>query len=298
MGVPLPEGVLGDIPPPPNDAANDVVSGTFSAVGPGIATQFYGAFNVAIWASLVDALTVTAGSLAATVASGASLVAGDTVNSKLVPPGTTVASVAVNAVTLALPQISLPCRYVKGQPYLTVLGDQSSGLLGAAVTGPGWPSGTTVDAVGATTGSGLALAAQTVLTLSNFATQNSAPAGTPVGGSGFNKLLFARTGNAILASGTDAAASFTGANIGYTGSVQLEFSVDGGQSWQVANIGGGGDLAQYSVGTPVRLIAGEPERGIGYRLNCTAYTGTGVVINYRLSTTGQAATVLAIPAGN
>ena len=70
--------------------------------------------------------------------------------------------------------------------------------------------------------------------------------------------------------------------------MQLERSLDGGNTWIIANVGGTGTLAQYTAGTPVSVTFGEPEEGITYRWNCIVYTsGT---INYRISTTGGAAT--------
>ena len=64
-----------------------------------------------------------------------------------------------------------------------------------------------------------------------------------------------------------------------------ERSFDGGTTWIVAGIGGSGLQAVYSTpNTDVSVRAFEPEVGVIYRLDCTAYTsGT---IKYRMSTTG------------
>jgi hypothetical protein len=65
--------------------------------------------------------------------------------------------------------------------------------------------------------------------------------------------------------------------------VQIQRSFDGGTEWltRVDLVGNG------SYTTPISLVVAEPERGVLYRLACTAFTsGT---INYRLSATGAAA---------
>lgn len=85
-----------------------------------------------------------------------------------------------------------------------------------------------------------------------------------------------------------------GPNGNWTASVQLERSFDGGTTWYVRSVDGTGTQAVYGT-TPnkdVSITVGEPERGVLYRLDCTAYTsGT---INYRMSATGQANMSLAV----
>jgi hypothetical protein len=80
----------------------------------------------------------------------------------------------------------------------------------------------------------------------------------------------------------------------WNGTVQLERSFDGGTTWIVAGVGGSGAQAVYSTpNQDVSVIGYEPEKGVAYRLDCTAYTsGT---INYRMSTTGSAATTVGPP---
>lgn len=80
----------------------------------------------------------------------------------------------------------------------------------------------------------------------------------------------------------------------YTGSVQLERSFDGGTTWIICNIGGGGQQAIYAAGTPISFVASEPEKGVLYRLNCTSLSSAS--ISYRMSTTGVGATAWGIPA--
>lgn len=300
MAKPLALGALGGgINPPDGDLANSVAQGVFTATGTSEAVQFYGAFNLMLWASLVDALTTTAGSANATVASGTGLAAGSAINSANVPPGTTVATISALNIALNFPTISLQAKYLAGTAQITDL-PYTAGLVGAAITGPGWPAGATVTgiltpfAAGPNGGNQLG-----VVSTSVAPTLNSAPAGNRVSGSfnssgGNDRILFA-LGPQSVETGTDNAAIFTGTGIQYAGSAQLEYSVDGGATWVLANIGGGGQQAIYGAGTPVRTIVGEVEQGMGYRVNCTVLTGGN--INWRMSTTGQAAVTLAIPSG-
>ena len=65
----------------------------------------------------------------------------------------------------------------------------------------------------------------------------------------------------------------------FAATVKLERSFDAGVSWQVVSKNSNGDEAAYSA--PIGIKLEEWERGVKYRLNCTAYTsGT---VNYRLS---------------
>lgn len=84
-----------------------------------------------------------------------------------------------------------------------------------------------------------------------------------------------------------------GPNGNWNATVRLERCFDGGTTWVVCGIGGAGQQAVWSTpNQDVSVVAGEPERGVLYRLNCTVYTsGT---INYRLSTSGGAALSLAV----
>lgn len=283
LGYPQP---IADSTPPQGDRANAVVSGQFTAIGNGKAISLAGPANFAIWASYNTALTIAAaGSNAGTVGAAGQIATGASVNSVLVPPGTTIASIAGSNVTFAFPIYRLAGQLgsngqISGLPW-------TAGLLGATVTGPGIPSGAiTVTQTPATNPS---LPAGTV----QLSTLSTTPGtGVTPGLSGVAPLFnFALTANAISA-GTDSAAIFTGAAITFSATVQLERSFDGGQTWLVANTGGSGTLAQYTAGTHVQATFGEPEQGALYRLNCPAYTsGT---INYRISTTGAAGLSLAI----
>ena len=273
---------ISDGSPPAGDRANEVVTGTFAAVGPGNDFPIVGPANFAIWAAFNTALTIsTAGTNSGAVASAGAIAAGCAINSTLLPPGTTVKTIAGTAVTFAFPTLRL-YGVLQSNGQITGL-PWTAGLRGAAVSGPGIPAGATVASTPATN-PGLNDGA---VQLSNLATTPGAQ-GQPVA------FSFALTANAISA-GTDAAATFTGASIVWTGSVQLERSFNGGQDWVVCNVGGSGTMAQYSAGTPVSATLGEPEAGMIYRLNCTALTpAAGVAVNYRLSTTGAAASSLAI----
>lgn len=76
----------------------------------------------------------------------------------------------------------------------------------------------------------------------------------------------------------------SGPNGSYTATIRLERSFDGGTTWYVVGVGGTGAQAVYSTpNQDVSVVFTEPEKGVLYRLNCTAYTsGT---IAYRISTT-------------
>ena len=86
-----------------------------------------------------------------------------------------------------------------------------------------------------------------------------------------------------------------GPNGNWSATIRLERSFDGGTSWYVCGIGGDGTQAIWSTNNQdVSVIGAESEKGMIYRLNCTAYTsGT---INYRMSQTGQANLSLAVAA--
>lgn len=294
MGIPAPLGVSASGLPPLGDQANAVVEGVIAAIGPTAPFAFRGPMNVEIAAFLADALTVTGGSLDATVGDGAEHAVGDSIASLLVPYGTTIASIDANAITLALAPVTLSGYAPPGRNQITGL-LSTTGLVGAAVSGPGVPAGTTVLAIlqqsiapQPTTGAGASPFQPGVVQLSQAITgfgQNPANVSVP--------FLFTLTGNAITASGTDNSAVFQGAATKYTGSIQLERSFSGGKFWSVANVGGAGQLAQYSAGTPVNCAFGEPEKGVLYRLNCTALAAGKA--RFRISTTGGAAESLAVP---
>ncbi len=274
MGINAPVGVVGLLANPSGDQANYVVSGTLGATGPGVPYVVMGPFNVSIWASDKVSITTVAGSTGATGATGATAAAtaGASVNSKLVPPGTTVYSGAGLSFVLAMPTVTLSGSVVSGQYQIYGMGTlyNLNALVGSTVTGPGIPASTTVSSVDTVNGA---------VTLNNAATASTSTKSPQF-------FAFALTGNAITVSGSDTGAIFTGAGITWTGTVNIERSFDGGSTWLVANAGGAGTLAQFTSG-PVSLAFGEPERGVLYRANCIAY-GSGT-INYRFSTTGAAA---------
>lgn len=287
MGVPAALGVAWPGPLPARERANAVVTGTFTSVKPGKPVGIIGPMNCAIWASKTTALTTTAGSLSASVASGTGIEAGNAINSASVPPGTTWGAFSGTSGTLAMPSIFLPGFATTAAAQITGL-PSTAGLVGSTVTGPNIPANTTVLAVSVP-----AIAATNDSPGQRGTVQISAtPAAMPLTNE-WQFFEFALTSSAV-ATGVDAAASFTGAGIQYVGIVQIERSFDGGQTWLVGNIGGGGQLAQFPFGTPVNLTFGEPELSVLYRLNCIAYTsGT---INYRISATGGAA--LSLPLGS
>ena len=65
----------------------------------------------------------------------------------------------------------------------------------------------------------------------------------------------------------------------FSGTVKVERSFDAGANWHVCSRDSAGTEAAFTA--PASIVLEEPEAGVLYRLNCTAYTsGT---INYRIS---------------
>jgi hypothetical protein len=295
MGIPAPSGVDAAGLPNKGDQANAAVYGTLTAVGPGDPFAFRGPMNLAVWASYKSSLTTTANSLTATIGTAGAVAAGNAINSVNVPPGTTVGVISSTTITLALPAYTYFCTgFSTSSTYVTLPpGSNVNQLLGSTVTAPSTaegltiPSGTTVAAIVQADVAGTINAPGTPGIISLSAVPTAVPSDTAQ-----HPLRFALTAEAVTVTGADANATYTGASIVYSGTIQLERSFDGGSTWLVCNLGGGGTLAQYSLGTPVSVVFGEPERNVLYRVNCTAYTsGT---INYRFSQTGGAAESLAI----
>lgn len=287
MGIQAPIGVAASGLPPAGDQANAVLSGSFTAVGPSQPFAFRGPMNLAIWAAVTATLTTTAASLAATLNSATGIAAGYAINSGNVPKGTTVGVLAGTNVTLSVPPITLPGVVTIFADEITGVPD-TTGLVGATVTGLGLPAGTTVLAIKTAAVAPSLNSAGTpgVVQISKLPTASTPDRNNP------QQFTYARTANAIPTTGADAAATFTGAGANFVGTVQLERSFDAGATWLVCNVGSGGFLAQWNAGTPVNLTFGEPEKNVLYRLNCVAYTsGT---ISYRISQTGGAAESLAI----
>ncbi len=282
MGKPLnqAQGALSYAVPPAGDIAHAVLQGSITAVGPQPWVQLQGIPNLSVWASVNTALTTTAGSLTASVVSGAGLAAGVAVNSTLVPYGTTWASFSGTSGTLALPTLSYRGA-IDQSGVISGLGSTAWLAVGQTVTtpavigGPTLPSGTTV----------VAIVRAASASVTGIVQLSAAPTANSVHG---HPYVFSFAINATsIAAGTDSAATFTGSSVQFVGSVQLERTFDGGQTAIVCNVGAAGSLAQWTAGTPVSVSWTEAERGVGYRVNCTAYTsGT---INYRLSQTAGAA---------
>lgn len=300
MGIPAPIGVTAAGLPPLGDQANAVVQGTIAAVGPTAPFAFQGPMNLAIWASINTAFTTTAGSLAASVVSATGLAAGSAINSVNVPRGATIGAITGTDITIALPPVSYPVAglNITGNRQVSLPpGSNVAALLGAAVSV-------------ASSAERVVLGANTVV--QEIIQADVAPSLNSVGVPGIVRLSalptlvppeaasvplsFARTGNAIQATGADAAALFTGATVTWSGVINIERSFDGGATFLLCNIGGAGQVAQYgsATTTPIQLSFGEPERQVLYRLNAIAYASG--VINYRLSATGQAATSISVPA--
>src|SRR5665811_682440 len=107
MGILASNGVSASGLPAAGDQANAVVAGTFGAVGVTQPISFYGPFNVSLWSQVATHLTTTAGSLNGAVASGTGLAAGASINSTLIPPGTSITSISGTTPVFDVPPITL-----------------------------------------------------------------------------------------------------------------------------------------------------------------------------------------------
>lgn len=299
MGVPAALGVSasGRSPywPEEDRQANGVIQGTLAAVRASKPFPFWGPMNLWLWASFATSLTTTDGSLTGVVGATGALAAGVSINSALVPKGTTMSALGGSNATLVLPIYTYWAKTKAGIAKITDL-ESTQWLLGATVSGRGIPAGTTVlsiDTPAVLPSTFKPNGVKGTVTISNAITDSP------------NENIkspfeFAIAATAIVA-GVDAAAVFTGAPILWNATVQLERSFDGGGTFLPCNIGGSGALAQWAgdgstTGGPVSLSFGEPERQILYRLNALAYTGiANTTLNYRISETGQAATTVAVP---
>lgn len=298
MGVPAPAGVSasGRSPywPREDRQANGIVQGTLAAVRASRPFAFWGKFNLWLWASYTTSLTLTDGSLTGVVGAAGALGAGASISSTLLPKGTTMSALGGTNATLVLPIYTYWAKTIPGVAKITGL-LSTQWLLGATVTGNGIPAATTVlsiDTPAVAPSQFHPKGVPGVVTLSAAVTAGAQD-------NGDQPFEFALAANSIVA-GVDAAAVFTGAAIVFNATVQLERSFDGGSTWIPANIALSGTLASWTgtTITPISAQFSEPERQILYRLNALAYTGiTGTTLNYRMSTTGQAATTLAVPVG-
>ena len=302
MAIPAPLGVGAAGLPNKGDQANAVLTGTIIAVGPTAPFAIRGPMNLAIWAAVNSAFTITNGSLTASVVSATGIPAGAAINSTKVPNGATVGVISSTTVTIALPPVTLYCdTFSSTSANISVpAGCNAASLVGATVTVPSnaegltLPANTTVlavvtaDTAPSNNGNGV----PGVVTLSAGFTAIPAVVGQ-------QPLQFAVGAAAITAaSGADAAATFTAAGTAWDATVQLERSFDGGKTFTCCNIGGSGTLAQFIDLSSISLTFGEPERCVLYRLNCIEITineeAPLPTINYRISTTGEAATTLAV----
>jgi len=252
----------------------------------------WGPLNFMAYGVIAGALTIGAsGTNAGTVVSVTNINVGDSVQSTLVPAGTTVKTAGGGTnLTFAFPTQTWPCNLITSAavtfPNGIPTGLTLSTLVGAAVSDPNgyFPSGVTVLGVGADGASLLLSAAPTSLPTLN----------APV------PVEFALTANCLVA-GVDAAATYSGAATPFgvtTITLQVERSLDGGSKWVCCNIGGSGQPAQFVNPTaPISVSFAEPEAGSLYRVNATVFSTpvTNTTCTYRWSTTGQAGAVLSTP---
>lgn len=293
MAVPASPGLAAnDKSATSQDRANALVTGTLTAVGPGKAMPAWGPLNFMAYGVIAGALTIAAsGTNAGAVVSVTNINVGDSVQSTLVPAGTTVkTSGGGTALTFAFPTQTWQCNLIKSAaitfPNGVPGGLTLSTLVGAAVSDPNgyFGSGVTVLGVGADGVSLLLSAAPTSLPTLN----------APV------PVEFALTANCLVA-GVDSAATYSGAATPFGASVitlQVERSLDGGSTWVCANIGGSGQPAQFAnPAAPINVSFAEPEAGALYRVNATAFSTlvTNTTCTYRWSATGQASTILSTP---
>lgn len=296
MGIPASVGISAAGTPNSGDQANAVLSGVISGLGPTAPFAFRGPMNLEIYASINTALTLTAGSLAATIASATGLAAGASINSATLVSGSTVKALAGTNVTLGIPPLTIfgtiDANGVVTLPPPSGPVGFATQLIGATVTIPSnfygvtLPAATTVVSVtqNDVPSTNISPGTPAILRLS------AAPTALPPNVTSV-PFQFAVTGNVVAASLTDNAAIFTGAGVTFSATINVERSFDGGRTWIVCNVGGTGALAQYTAG-PISITFGEPEKNVLYRLNCIVYaSGT---INYRFSQTGGAAESLAI----
>lgn len=273
------------------DRANGLVTGTLTAVGAGKVFPVWGPFNVLVWGTVNTTLTIGAsGTNSGTVGSASNIAIGDSVNSTLVPAGTTVKTISGTTFTFAYPTQTWRGMISTAQAAITFnANDLASGLtlsklVGAAVSDPNgyFPSGVTVLSVGADG-----------LSVQTSAAPTTAPTTTSPA-----PIEFVLTANSLVAA-ADTAATFTGAAtpLATTETYQIERSLDGGSTFLCCNIGGSQTLAQFSNQTgPLSLSFGDPEANALYRVNMLALsTLSGATINYRFSTTGQAGISLQTP---
>ena len=299
MGIPAPIGVSAAGIPNLGSQANAEVRGRFTGVGVSQPFAFWGPMNVAMWCATVHTLTTTKGSLAATLDSATGVNVGTAIKSTLVPKGTIVGALNGTNVTWLLPSLTYPVSGFNtvGNMQVTLPpGSNVNALLGATIT------------ASSPTAERLTIPANTGVT--NIIQADVAPSLNSQGVPGIiqlsalptlvppeaNPLMcdFAIGANAITASGADVAARFTDAATKWDATVQLESSFDDGDTFICCTIGGAGQLAQYLDQSSVRLVFGEPERMVFYRLTCIEYTSG--IIDYRMSATGQAPTSVSVPA--
>lgn len=285
MGINAPTGVAEISPPPAGDQATNLVSGQFTAVGPGKVLQATGQINAFLYASINTTLTTTAGSSTATVGSGTGIAAGQAINSVNVPLGTTWGAFSGTSGTLAFPSLTLRGNLLSNGQIVNL--DTTAGLLGASVSGPNIPAGSVVmsivqAAIQQPSGSNAANVLG-VVQISGIIAATSP-------NNDRQAFVFGLTSQAVT-TGADTAATFTGGTMAFAGTVQIERCFDGGKTWIPCNAGTG-TIASFVNSNPISTAIGEPERGMLYRVNCLAFTSG--VINYRLSESGQAASSLAV----
>ena len=294
MGIPAPAGIGASGLPPPGDQANAVVTGSFTAVGPGQPFAFRGVANISIYAGVIKGLFLVAPYIGAEVGNAVGTV-GDTLATYVLPPGSTIASIVQTSpypiYTFNQPTVTFWGTANLDVPQITIsssaAGLTANNLLGSTVSGPGIPSGATVTAIIQPP----ILATATSPGQPGIYQLSAQPTSTPGQVQSLNAYQFALALAGLTQNnGADLNGYVVGQGETFTGSVQLEFSYDGGYTWLVAIFPGSTTKAILTTGTPVTFNFGNAGSEVLYRLNCTALSAGS--INYRLSMNGGPANTI------
>lgn len=311
MGIPA-QFCLGDFGTPPvGDQANGVVSGQFIAPGVSSYFSFFGYTNFNLTSVAPNVVTTNyqtfdiqvTGPTIASLSNGCSIgfiynISIEDPSTSTFPPGGvltgynpgTGAGIISFPPTFITAKVNTGSSIIKGNFPTNGFNDgvNNPNIIDSFVTGPPFPNGANIISI---------IVPSNQMFGFNTPHPNIAivevdtPAITMPNPPAFQKLTLTLEPN--IMAGTSTNAFFTGSTIKYNGSVQLEKSYDGGNTWYIANIGppGSGALAIFQDASSVSFSLYEPEQGVLYRWNCTSFTPftTGSdFIQYRISSTGVA----------
>lgn len=199
------------------DQANGVDQGILAAVGPGKPFAFYGTVNLFVWVEFATTLTTADNDLSVTVAAAGTIAAGASINSVLLPPGTTVGSIVGTGAEVVLPIRTFDGTTVANVAQIAEIFD-TDWLLGSTVAGYGLAGTETVTSIvvpsRAPDGTAGYPGQRGTIELS------AAPTSVPTNKNPREPYEFALAPTPIV-TGAEAAI-FTGAAIVMTGTIQLE----------------------------------------------------------------------------